>query len=92
MKRQDIVSEVSKALDVRIGWNKDYNNGTMLTEYSLFYNKRARKPLAWLQVGYFTDSNEVIGADIHFNLNGERYEYEIETNEDIKKIIVKIVG
>ena len=92
MKRQDIVSEVSKTLDVRIGWNKDYNNGTMLTEYSLFYNKRARKPLAWLQVGYFTDSNEVIGADIHFNLNGERYEYEIETNEDIKKIIVKIVG
>ena len=91
MKRQDIVSEVEKALYARTAWNKDYSNGTMLTEYTLYYNKRARKPLAWLQVGYFTDSNEVISAGISFNIN-DRQEYEIENIEDVEKIIAKIFG
>ena len=46
MKRQDIISEVEKTMCVKLAWNKDYNNGTMLTEYVLYYNKRSRKPLA----------------------------------------------
>ena len=46
MTRADIINEVEKALDVRYAWSKTYGiYGTMLTEYTLFYNRRARK--AW---------------------------------------------
>jgi hypothetical protein len=92
MTRKDIINEVEKTLDVRYAWSKSYDNGTMLTEYTLYYNRRARKPLAWLQIGFRTDSDEVMGADIVFNINGERREMEIEIIEDISEIVKQIVG
>ena len=92
MTRKDIINEVEKTLDVRYAWSKSYDNGTMLTEYTLYYNRRARKPLARLQIGFRTDSDEVIGADIVFNINGERHEMEIERIEDISEIVKQIVG
>ena len=91
MTRVDIINEVEKALEVRFGWNKSYDNGTMLTEYTLFYNRRARKPLAWLQIGFYTDDDKVISAGINFTLNGERHEFEIEKVEDIAEILKKVV-
>jgi hypothetical protein len=91
MKRQEIINEVEKALNIRNAWSKNYDNGTMLTQYAIYYNKRARKPLGWLQVGYYINSDEVIGADIVFN-NAERTEVEIENIEDIKKIIPNLFG
>jgi hypothetical protein len=92
MTRKDIINEVEKTLDVRYAWSKSYDNGTMLTEYTLYYNRRARKPLAWLQIGFRTDNDEVMGADIVFNINGERREMEIEIIEDISEIVKQIVG
>ena len=92
MTRKDIINEVEKTLDVRYAWSKSYDNGTMLTEYTLYYNRRARKPLAWLQVGFYTDSDEVMCGDIVFNINGERHEMEIERIEDISEIVKQIVG
>ena len=92
MTRTDIINEVEKALDVRYGWSKTYGiYGTMLTEYTLFYSRRARKPLAWLQIGFFTADDKVISAGISFNRNGERHELEIEKVEDIAKILKKVV-
>ena len=91
MTRADIINEVEKALDVRYAWSKSYDNGTMLTEYTLFYSRRARKPLAWLQIGFYTDDDKVIGAGINFTLNGERHEFEIEKVEDIAEILKKVV-
>ena len=91
MTRADIINEVEKALDVRYAWSKSYDNGTMLTEYTLFYNRRARKPLARLQIGFYTDDDKVIGAGINFTLNGERHEFEIEKVEDIAEILKKVV-
>lgn len=91
MTRADIINEVEKALEVRYGWSKSYDNGTMLTEYTLFYNRRARKPLAWLQIGFYTDDDKVISAGINFTLNGERHEFEIEKVEDIAEILKKVV-
>ena len=91
MTRADIINEVEKALDVRYAWSKNYDNGTMLTEYTLFYNRRARKPLAWLQIGFYTDDDKVISAGINFTLNGERHELEIEKVEDIAEIVKKVV-
>ena len=92
MTRADIINEVEKALDVRYGWSKTYGiYGTMLTEYTLFYNRRARKPLAWLQIGFYTADDKVISAGINFTLNGERHEFEIEKVEDIAEILKKVV-
>ena len=91
MKRQDIINEVEKALNTRYAWSKNYDNGTMLTQYAIYYNKRAKKPLGWLQVGYYINSDEVIGASIDFN-NAERTEVEIEKIEDIEKIIPNLFG
>lgn len=90
MTRADIINEVEKALDVRYAWSKSYDNGTMLTEYTLFYNRRARKPLAWLQIGFYTADDKVISAGINFTLNGERHEFEIEKVEDIAEILKKV--
>lgn len=87
MTRADIINEVEKVLDVRYAWSKTYGNGTMLTKYTLYYNKRARKPLAWLQIGFNTDTDEVIGADFSYKFNEEWHEVEIEKIEDISKII-----
>ena len=97
MTRADIINEVEKAFEVRFGWNKSYDNGTMLTEYGLYYKsnnlkyRRARTPLARLQIGFYTDNDKVIGADINFTLNGERHEFEIEKVEDIAEILKKVV-
>ena len=91
MTRTDIINEVEKVLNVRYGWSKSYDNGTMLTEYTLFYNRRARKPLAWLQIGFCTADDKVISAGISFNRNGERHELEIEKVEDIAEILKKVV-
>ena len=91
MTRADIINEVEKVLNVRYAWSKSYDNGTMLTEYTLFYNRRARKPLAWLQIGFYTNDDKVISAGINFTLNGERHEFEIEKVEDIAEILKKVV-
>ena len=92
MTRADIINEVEKVLNVRYAWSKTYGiYGTMLTKYTLFYNRRARKPLAWLQIGFCTADDKVIGADINFTLNGERLEFEIEKVEDIAEILKKVV-
>lgn len=90
MTRADIINEVEKVFNLRYAWSKSYDNGTMLTEYTLYYNKRARKPLAWLQIGFNTETDNVIGADISFNLNGDRHELEIEKVEDIAEILKKV--
>lgn len=90
MTRADIINEVEKVINVRYAWSKSYDNGTMLTEYTLYYNRRARKPLAWLQIGFNTETDNVIGADISFNLNGDRHELEIEKVEDIAEILKKV--
>lgn len=91
MTRADIINEVEKVFNVRYAWSKSYDNGTMLTEYTLYYNKRARKPLAWLQIGFNTETDNVIGADISFtDKYGERHELDIEKVEDIAEILKKV--
>ena len=97
MTRADIINEVEKVLNVRYAWSKSYDNGTMLTEYGLYYKsknlkyRRAKNPLARLQIGFYTDDDKVISAGINFTLNGERHEFEIEKVEDIAEILKKVV-
>ena len=91
MTRADIINEVEKVFNVRYGWSKSYDNGTMLTDYTLYYNRRARKPLAWLQIGFVCETNEIITGCISYNKNGERICEEINTIEDIAEILKKLV-
>ena len=98
MTRIDIINEVEKAFEVRFGWNKSYDNGTMLTECGLYHkrknlkSRRPKTPLARLQIGFCTADDKVIGANISFNRNGERHEFEIEKVEDIAEIVKKVVS
>ena len=98
MTRIDIINEVEKAFEVRFGWNKSYDNGTMLTECGLYHkrknlkSRRPKTPLARLQIGFYTADDKVIGANISFNRNGERHEFEIEKVEDIAEIVKKVVS
>ena len=91
MIRKDIINELEKTLYVRYNWSKDYDNEILLSEYALYYNKRSKKPLAYLQIGYITDSDEVMGADIIYYNNGERHEIEIEKIQDIPEIVKQLV-
>ena len=43
MTRADIINEVEKVFNVRYAWSKSYDNGTMLTEYTLYYNRKSKK-------------------------------------------------
>ena len=45
-------------------WSKVYDNGTTLCEYKGVKSKRHRTPILFLQVGYYNDTKEVIGATI----------------------------
>ena len=90
MTRADIINEVEKVFNVRYGWSKSYDNSTMFTDYTLYYNKGARKPLAWLQIGFVCKTNEIITGCISYNRNGERICEEVNTIEDIAEILKKV--
>ena len=92
MIRKDIINELEKTLYVRYNWSKDYDNEILLSEYALYYNKMSKTPLAYLQIGFITDSDEVMGADIIYYNNRERHEIEIERIQDIPEIVKQLVG
>lgn len=90
MTRADIINEVEKSATLKLAWTKNYDNGTRLEEWVILYNRRARKPLAWLQIGHEINSGKVIGADIVIN-NTEREEIEIVNLLEIDKIMKKVL-
>ena len=62
MKAQKIIDTIaSKGYDVRYSWSKDYGNGTSLFEYQIYKTSRHRNPLAFVQIGFYNKSKEVIG-------------------------------
>ena len=91
MTRLEILNEIEKSFYSRYGCSKNYENQTCLVEYILYYNKRSRKPLAWLQIGYNIVNDKIIGACISFFKNGERYEHEITNINDINSVITNII-
>ena len=90
MTKRDIIAEVEKSATPKLAWTKNYDNGTRLEEWTIFYNRRGRKPLAWLQIGYEVNSGKVIGADIVIN-NADREEIEISNILEIDKIMKKVL-
>lgn len=50
-------------------WRKDYGDGRVLSEYKLLKSAKSRKPLAFIQAGYYTANNEIIGLTVTFASN-----------------------
>jgi hypothetical protein len=59
--------------------------------YAIYYNNRARKPLAWLQIGFYIETDNVLSAGITIN-DAERTEIEIENINDVDKIVKKYLS
>ena len=91
MTRIELATKFMKTHMVRYSWSKDYDNGTRLQEYAIYYNNRARKPLAWLQIGFYIPTDNVISAGITIN-DAERTEIEIENINDVDKIVEKYLS
>ena len=45
-------------------WRKDYGDGRVLSEYKLLKSAKSRKPLAFIQTGYYTANKEIIGLSV----------------------------
>ena len=52
---------------VKNSWSKDFGNGTTLREFKIYKFIRHRNPIAFVQVGYFNETTEVIGTTISEN-------------------------
>jgi hypothetical protein len=91
MTRTELATKFELTHIVRYSWGKVYDNGTRLQEYAIYYNNRARKPLAWLQIWFYMATDNVISAGITIN-DAERTEIEIENINDIEKIVNKYLS
>ena len=58
-------------------WRKDYGDGRVLSEYKLLKSAKSRKPLAFVQAGYYTASQEIIGLSVTLasNMSNCKYNY-----------------
>lgn len=45
-------------------WRKDYGDGRVLSEYKILKSAKSRKPLAFVQAGYYTAGKEIIGLSV----------------------------
>ena len=62
-------ADIRKAIEkngytITSSWRKDYGDGRVLSEYKLLKSAKSRKPLAFVQVGYYTASQEIIGLSV----------------------------
>ena len=62
-------TDIYKAIEeigyiITSNWRKDYGDGRVLSEYKLLKYGKKRKPVAFVQVGYYTASQEIIGLSI----------------------------
>ena len=67
MKTTDIIDTItSKGLNVRYSWSKKYDNGSSLFEFKIYKSRRHKKPLAFVQIGFYDKDYEVIGFTITY--------------------------
>jgi hypothetical protein len=89
MRTTDIIDTItSKGLNVRYSWSKDYGNGTSLFEYKIYKSSRHRKPLAYVQIGFYNKSKEVIGFT--FSIPGKPSEcVDCENLSDLERCLAR---
>jgi hypothetical protein len=70
MKFNDMTTtDVRKAIEeigytITSNWRKDYGDGRVLSEYKILKSAKSRKPLAFVQAGYYTANQEIIGLSV----------------------------
>ena len=75
MKFNDMTTtDVRKTIEeigytITSNWRKDYGNGIVLSEYKLLKSAESKKPLAFIQAGYYTSNKEIIGLSVTFASN-----------------------
>ena len=62
-------TDVRKAIEeigytITSNWRKDYGDGRVLSEFKLLKSAKSRKPLAFIQAGYYTANKEIIGLTV----------------------------
>ena len=65
MKTTDIYKAIEEVgYIITSSWRKDYGDGRVLSEYKLLKYGKKRKPVAFVQVGYYTANQEIIGLSV----------------------------
>ena len=89
MKKTDILDYIeTQGFNWRYSWRKDYGNGTELLEVKLYKSARHRKPVGFVQIGFYQATNEVIGSTITF-ANRSAY-YDIESFNELENAIQEL--
>jgi hypothetical protein len=62
-------TDIRKAIEeigytITSNWRKDYGDGRVLSEYKILKSAKSRKPLAFVQAGYYTANQEIIGLSV----------------------------
>ena len=62
-------TDIRKAIEeigytITSSWRKDYGDGRVLSEYKLLKSEKSRKPLAFIQAGYYTAGKKIIGLSV----------------------------
>jgi hypothetical protein len=62
-------TDIYKAIEevgyiIASNWRKDYGDGRVLSEYKILKYGKKRKPVAFVQVGYYTANQEIIGLSV----------------------------
>jgi hypothetical protein len=65
MKTTDIRKSIEEiGYTITSSWRKDYGDGRVLSEYKLLKSAKSRKPLAFVQIGYYPANQEIIGLSV----------------------------
>ena len=70
MKFNDMTTtDIRKAIEeigytITSSWRKDYGDGRVLSEYKILKSAKSRKPLAFIQAGYYIAGKEIIGLSV----------------------------
>ena len=90
MKTTDIRKSIEEiGYTITSSWRKDYGDGRVLSEYKLLKSAKSRKPLAFVQAGYYTANKEIIGLSVTLASDMSN-SIDCDTIQDFKSNLMKI--
>jgi hypothetical protein len=69
-------------------WRKDYGDGRVLSEYKILKSAKSKKPLAFVQAGYYTANQEIIGLSVTLASNMSN-SIDCDTIQDLETCLKK---
>ena len=90
MKTTDIRKSIEEiGYTITSSWRKDYGDGRVLSEYKILKSAKSRKPLAFVQAGYYTANQEIIGLSVTLASDMSN-SIDCNTIQDFKSNLMKI--